>query len=286
MAGLPGAESSQQAGNWGLLRGNMEKLLTVLTHVDDSVWIPLWNLSLSRCWPQLGSGDLLLCSHARPIFSAFAAAAAALQAGKGGRGSSGMGWWRGKLLKEGSHQGAELSELGTHLVCQLAIKRNKEPKAKWWFSEKKEEGTSTPFASSHPVLGNKGASLFRPWSGFCLKICWESLPFVFQATLPSLLTVCPNCFPTSNSYFSGRDWAAKTQKTHHMGGGPGRLLGDHLALSFGRSRGLSKGFTQAGKEPWLGPRLLIPKLKTAHHCILPSLLDSLLYLLSLLSMCC
>lgn len=82
MAGLPGAESSQQAGNWGLLRGNMEKLLTVLTHVDDSVWIPLWNLSLSRCWPQLGSGDLLLCSHARPIFSAFAAAAAALQAGK------------------------------------------------------------------------------------------------------------------------------------------------------------------------------------------------------------
>ena len=69
-----------------------------------------------------------------------------------------MGWSGGNLLREGFHQGVELSELKIHLVSLLGNKEEPEPQAKGWFSEKMEGGTSTPFTSSHPVLGNKGTS--------------------------------------------------------------------------------------------------------------------------------
>lgn len=49
--------------------------------------------------------------------------------------------------------GAEVSELKTHLLSPVGNKENPEPKAK-------EEGISTPLASSHLVLGNKEASWF------------------------------------------------------------------------------------------------------------------------------
>lgn len=55
-----------------------------------------------------------------------------------------MGWSGGNLLREGFHQGVELSELRIHLVSLLGNKEEPEPKAKGWFSEKMEGGTSTP----------------------------------------------------------------------------------------------------------------------------------------------
>lgn len=62
--------------------------------------------------------------------------------------------------RDGSSQEAELSELRTHLVSPVGNKDKLEPKANGWFSEKKEGGTSTKFASFHSVLGIERASWF------------------------------------------------------------------------------------------------------------------------------
>lgn len=168
------------------LRVNIEKLLTVLTHVDDSEWISLWIISLSRCWPQLGNGDVLLCSHVHPLF--FALDAVDIHIGKGG---SQAGWEMRKWPRDGYSQEEELSELRTHLVSSVGNKDKAEPKANGWFSEKKEGGTSTKFASSHSVLGIERASWFWEWFGFYLKICWSSFP-IFP---PGFFPIGSDCIP-------------------------------------------------------------------------------------------
>lgn len=117
-------KSSQQAGNWSSLRGNTEKLLTVLTHVDDSVWIPLWNLSLSRCWPLLASGTFYPV-HMHTLSSLL------LLLLEGWRGRGQAGDW-GSCEERGAHQTPELFELRTHLLSLPESKEIPEPKATGW----------------------------------------------------------------------------------------------------------------------------------------------------------
>lgn len=223
------------------LRVNIEKLLTGLTHVDDSVWILLWIISLSRCWPQLSNGDLLLCSHVHPAF--FALDAAAIHIGKKG---SQAGWEMRKWPRDGSSQEAELSELRTHLVFPVGNKDKPEPKPNGWFSEKKEGGTSTQFASSHSVLGIERASWFWEWFGFYLKICWSSFP-IFP---PGFFPIGSDCIPKLSfhkQFLFSRNREIKALKGARLITRAVTLRGPSGAIwtpSFGRPTGLSKGCTR------------------------------------------
>lgn len=130
-----------------------------------------------------------------------------------------VGWSRGKLLREGSYQGTELSEPRACISTRKC--RETRTKAKGGFQRRRKEGPQ--FHLPLPIQYGKQEGVFALRMVCILPEDLSEFfpPFFLQAPLSSFLTASPNSFPIRNFCFQEqRTRAAKRWEAYQKSSDP------------------------------------------------------------------